>query len=225
MVVKVRRIELILGKESSVSAYLPESAHLNKEKREKADLLDVKIKDIADSINRDFDKLPKDIQNNEFKKWKWLGNRLADAIKELNKEGKLEQTDIDTNAIWPGFGQYFRAELYRGVTTRRSGDKKDHYRKCWLLAITPHTDWIRIWAGWDAFVDRGEQLVGSNKVMPLLEKKLSGVKLGKEDYQNIAREIANELPSGAKGATIQAMSDSDLDEIIDRACRKVINLL
>jgi hypothetical protein len=195
---------------------------LTKDKRDRADTLDIELENAAVAINAAFAKLDSQTLKNDFDKWKWLGIKLDEIIQRLLKDGLLDQSDIDNNAIWPGFGQFFGSELRRGMGTRRSGDNKDHYRKCWLLATTPHTSWIRIWAGWDAFVDRGEQLVGSHKLMPLLEHRLKGVKLSKENYQDLAREIANELPSGARAATISAMSDNDLSRIIEKVCDRVL---
>lgn len=222
MTVKVKRKEIVMGREVVVSVYLPKGSQITSDRRKKADMLYVESERLINDINTKFGALPAEIRKDDFKKWKWLGGELASSIKMLSKRGVLEQSDIDNYSIWAGLGQFFRPELSRGVNTKRSGDKKDHYRKCWLLASTPHTGWIKTWTGWDAFVDRGEQLIGSNKIMPILDAKLSRVKLGKSDYQNLAREIANELPSGGRAATIAAMSNTDLKAIIDSVCDNVL---
>lgn len=222
MTVKVKKTETILGKKTAVSVYLPIGFNLNAERRERADALYSRLSNMVDGVNESFEKLPDDIKKNDFKKWKWLGDQLVNMLQVLLGEKSLEQADIDNHAIWPGIGQFFRPELSRGMFTKRSGVKKDHYRKCWLLATVPSTNWIKTWTGWDAFVDRGEQLVASNRIMPLLEQILKDVKLKKSDYQDLAREIAGELPSVGQSATISAMSDSDLKSIVEGVCDRVL---
>ena len=218
MAVKVKSKQEIMGRKIDVSSYLPDGVTLTKEKREKAELLDQSIQKIVANINADYNNLRLKSKMNDFKKWQWLGKELAKAIEVLKAKGLLDQTDIDNRAIWPGFGQYMDGDLSRGFETRRAGSGKDHYRKCWLLATTPHNSWINSWAGWDAFVDRGEQLVSSRRLMPILDERLKGVKINKTEYQNLARGIAEELPSGAGAATISAMLDSDLTGIIYKVC-------
>lgn len=221
MAIKVRIKRSVLGKEVLASTYLPEGQTLNKERRDKADLLDKELESATKAINSAYADLSVEERKNDFLKWKWLGGELDKVVRKLLSDGTLEQSDIDANAIWPGFAQYMRPELFRGMDTRRSGSTKDHYRKCWQLANTPHTDWITTWTGWDAFVDRGAQLVGSKKLMPILERHLSGMRLGKEEYQNLARCIADELPSIGQGASISEMSEEYLEELIVRICNEL----
>jgi hypothetical protein len=222
MAVKVRTKQLIQNKEVLLSTYLPQGSALGKEKREKADRLDARIKLMTDSINSEYGQIKSRFKGNVIGKWKWLGGELASSIEMLLDEKLLEQSDIDNNAIWAGFGQYMRPELNRGFHTKRSASEKDHYRKCWLLATVKGTEWIKSWVGWDAFVDRGYQLVNSHKVMPILNDKLKNISLSKSDYQNLAREITDELPSNSGAVTLSAMSDSDIQRIIDGVTKRVL---
>lgn len=129
----------------------------------------------------------------------------------------IEETDITNNNIWPAIGQHLRHELKRGVDDKkRSGTKNDHYRKCWELYCIPGTEWINSWAGWDAFTDRGEQLVYSKNLIQLLGQKFKKYhgKISSNDFKKIAKITVKYLPTLAKNpANIESMADNKLDEI------------
>lgn len=212
MVVKIKKKTKILDEEIEVTQYAPDNIPLTRERREKADLLDAELKKSAENINQKYDGLDNFVKKDDLKKWRWLGIEIDNVIKSLKN---LDQSDIDNHAIWPAIGQYFRNELKRGFDAKRSGTKKDHYRKCWLIATLPDTDWFNSWSGWDAFIDRGEQLVTSNKIIPSLKKIFSGNrKLSPKDYQKIAKIITEHIPSGTnKPMDISTMSDNDIERI------------
>ena len=212
-----------MGGEEEVTQYLPESVPLTRERRERADRLDTKLKQMAGVINEEYENLPAEIKKNEFNKWKWLGDKIDRVLQKLEN---LDRTDVDNYAIWPAIGQYLRKELKRGFEDKkRSGTKKDHYRKCWALATMPGTGWITSWVGWDAFTDRGEQLVYSKKLMPLMEKKFLPLreKLNPKDFQYIAKLVTEKIPTQAKNPTdIDAMSETELKQIVDSVYQKFL---
>lgn len=204
-----------MGEEREITHYIPEDVPLTRERREKADRLDEELKRAVKEINKRYDDLTPGDKKNELKKWRWLGKEIDNLLK---KTKNLDQIDVDNNTIWPAFGQYFREELKRGFDARRSGTKKDHYRKCWLLATIPDLEWISSWSGWDAFIDRGEQLVMSKKIMPILKERFSGIvsKLKPKDYQKIAKKITELIPSGTtEPVNIDLMEEQEVRKIVD----------
>lgn len=216
MVVKVRRKTEAMGTEFYATVYLPEEVLLTKDRREKADILDDYLKSTVEEINREYDQLDKKIKSSEIEKWRWLGKKINGI---LSSSTLIEQTDIDNHYIWPAIGQFFRKELSRGVDDKkRSGTKNDHYRKCFALATLPGTSWITSWVGWDAFTDRGDQLVYSNRLMPLLEERFGSLdrKLKPDDFKTIAKLLVRYIPTKAKTPKdIDSMPDSKMIEIAD----------
>lgn len=204
-----------MGEDREITHYIPEDVPLTRERREKADRLDEELKKAVKEINKRYDDLKPGDKKNELNKWKWLGNEINHIFKETKN---LDQIDIDNNSIWPALGQYFRKELKRGFDARRSGTKKDHYRKCWLLATIPDLEWINSWSGWDAFIDRGEQLVMSKKIMPILKERFSGIvsRIRPKDYQKIAKKITELIPSGTtESVNIDLMEEKEIRKIVD----------
>ncbi|MFC1900442.1 hypothetical protein ACFLYN_02500 [Chloroflexota bacterium] len=216
MTVKVKRKKQILGKEVDVTVYLPEEVLLTRDRREKADELDEELREEVEQINMEFEKLEKEIRENEIQKWRWLGGKIDRILKSIHL---IEESDITNNNIWPAIGQYLRKELKRGVDDRkRSGTKNDHYRKCWALWVTPGTDWITSWVGWDAFTDRGEQLVYSKNFIQLLSQKFitHSKKLSSDDFKDIAKLSVRYIPTQVKNpADIDSMPQKKLEEIAD----------
>ena len=181
MVVKIKKKIKVMGEETEITQYAPDGIPLTRDRREKADVLDAELRKKIDVINKEYDLLNDDIKKDELKKWRWLGLKIDEILKSVKN---LDQTDVDNHVIWPALGQYFREELKRGFDARRSGTKKDHYRKCWLIATLPNLEWINSWSGWDAFIDRGEQLVMSNKILPAVKNKFSNISSKREnDYR------------------------------------------
>lgn len=221
MVVKVKKKTKIMEEDIEVTQYMPDNIPLTRERRERADLLDTELRKKAENINKEYEKLDDFVKKDELKKWWWLGTKIDKVLKSLKN---LDQTDVDNHAIWPALGQYFRDELKRGFDARRSGTKKDHYRKCWLIATLPDTDWFNSWSGWDAFIDRGEQLVTSNKVIPKLKNVFpTNVRLKPRDYQRIAKMITERIPSGTnKPADIGTMSDDEVRRVIESVYKNFI---
>lgn len=204
-----------MGEETEITQYFPDGIPLTRDRREKADLLDTELQKKVGSINKEYDLLSETEKKDEFKKWKWVGTKIDEIFKSTKN---LDQADIDNHAVWPAIGQYFREELKRGVDAKRSGTKKDHYRKCWLIATLSNLDWINSWSGWDAFIDRGEQLVMSNKILPALKNKFSSIsnKLRPRDYQKIAKMITERIPSGTDSPMdIEAMSEKEIEKVVD----------
>lgn len=219
MVVKVKKQINIMGSRKEVTDYIPELL-LTRERRAKADKLDEEIKEGVEKINSAFDNLDKETKKNALAKWRWLGSEIGNLIEGLEN---LDQADVDNHAIWAAIGQYFREELKRGIDTKRSATRKDHYRKCWLLATTPDLEWITNWPGWDAFIDRGEQLVLSKKIMPVLKKKFSKIshKLNQRDYQRIAKLVTEEIPSSTgRPLSIDELSAAEIDGIVEKVLTK-----
>ena len=213
--IKVRKKLIIMGNEREVTKYLPENIPLTKNRRLQADKLNEELKKYVSEINQEYESLEEQIKKDDFKKWKWLGIKLEFIISNAKN---LEKKDVDDHVIWPAIGQYLREELKRGFDAKRSGGKKDHYRKCWLLSTRKDVDWINSWGGWDAYVDRGEQLVINDKLMSLLKEKFKDVanNLKTKDHQKIAKIITEKLPSGTNTpSNINAMSDRDLSEIVN----------
>ena len=216
MVVKVRKKEILMGREFEAKVYLPEDVLLTKERRENADKLDNILKSEVEKINKEFEGLSHEIKKKEINKWRWLGKRIDELIKSIKL---IEQTDLDNNVIWPAIGQYLRKELKRGFEDeKRSGTKKDHYRKCHALATLPGTDWIDSWVGWDALTDRGDQLVYSKKLMPIMNSKFikNSPKLSSEDHKLIAKILISHIPSKTKmPSNIDAMNEQEIKKIVD----------
>ncbi len=209
-----------MGTDFEATIYLPEDLPLTKDRREKAEKLDSILKTEVAKINNEYDTLDKETKNTEIEKWRWLGGKLDNI---LNSISLIEQSDINNYHIWPAIGQHLRKELSRGLDDeKRSGTKKDHYRKCWALYKVPGTDWITSWIGWDAFTDRGEQLVYSERLMPLLGEKLGNLKkkLGPDDFKEIAKLTVKYIPSLAKTPKdIDSMPETGLIKIAESICR------
>jgi len=216
MTVKVKRKKQIMGKEVEVTVYLPEEVLLTRDRREKADKLDKVLKAEVERINKEYETLNKKIKVSEIEKWRWLGSKMDNILKSISL---IEETDITNNNIWPAIGQYFRQELRRGLDDRkRSGTKNDHYRKCWALHVIPGTEWITSWVGWDAFTDRGEQLVYSKKFIQLLGQKFNTYagKLRSEDFKEIAKLSVKYIPTQVRNpADVDSMPGKKLEDIAE----------
>ena len=223
MTVKIIRKIETMGVESEATIYLPEDVLLTKDRRKKADKLDNVLKVEVRKINKEYDKLDNKIKDSEIDKWRWLGEKLDNTLNFLNSVELIDQSDIDKHYIWPAIGQYLRKELSRGLDDKkRSGTKKDHYRKCRALFITPGTEWVTSWVGWDAFTDRGEQLVYSKRLMPLLSKRFGdpNKKLESEDFKEIAKLTVKYIPTQAKTPKdIDSMPEATLIEIVESIYR------
>lgn len=222
MTVIIRKLEKIMGDFVEIPTYEPHWESLTKEKREKADLLDNQLRIKVGKINQDYLRLSDLIKKNELEKWKWLGMMLNNILEHTDY---LEMADIDSNIIWPAIGQYLRTELKRGFDTKRSGTKKDHYRKCSLLARFADQEWIPSWSGWDSFVDRGDQLVSNKKFIPFIGQELKhmNLKLNSRDCQKVAKLIVEFIPSGTKQSIdIDSMTDERIRGIVQNALKKFI---
>lgn len=215
MTVKIKRKELIMGVEADVTLYLPEELLLTRDRRQKADNLDKILKAEVEKINREYDTLDNKLKSNEIEKWRWLGSKIDNI---LGSTPEVEEADITNNYIWPALGQYLRQELKRGLEDKkRSGTKNDHYRKCWELFKTRGSKWITSWVGWDAFTDRGAQLIGSN-LIELLGVKFSQYpdKLGSNDFKEIAKLAVKYIPTlDKKPVNLETMSNTKLSSIAD----------
>lgn len=212
MTVKIKKKQEILGELVEVSQYEPSNEALTKEKREKANMLDDELKVLCERINKKYENLDSKVKTNKIEKWKWLGCELANILRNAKN---IEITDIDNHYIWPAIGQHFRKELKRGYGKRRSGTSKDHFRKCWLLATLENTEWINSWSGWDAFVDRGEQIIKNTRIMKMLGNEFGEIKLNPRDYQMISKMIVSYLPSRSDQAVdINSMTDQKIQRII-----------
>ena len=220
MTVKVKRKTEAMGTEFEATVYFPENVLLTRDRREKADKLDNVIKAKVEGINKEYDTLGSEFKKRDIEKWRWLGKKLNDI---LESTPLIEQVDIDNYYIWPAIGQYLRKELSRGLNDKkRSGTKNDHYRKCQALCTIPGTDWINSWVGWDAFTDRGDQIVYSKRLMPLLRVKFNSleVKLRPDDYKEIAKIIVSYLPTQVKKPTdIDSIPETKLVEIAESVHR------
>lgn len=216
MTVKVIRKIEALGAEFEATIYLPEDVLLTRERRAKADKLDSILKAEVKKINSEYDTLEQKFKSTETEKWRWLGGKLEGI---LNTVDLIEDNDQVNHYIWPAIGQHLRKELSRGLDDKkRSGTKKDHYRKCWAFHHIPGTDWITSWVGWDAFTDRGEQVVYSEKLMPLLRARFGKLKekLGPDDFKEIAKLTVKYIPTQAKTPKdIDSMQEGKLAEIAD----------
>jgi len=219
MAVLIRSKITIGGVEREISSYEPREILLTKQVRKRADSLDAELMTMCKRINEDFNNLANEKRKNELIKWKWLGEQL-NIIKTTVKN--LNQTDFDNNLFWPAVGQYLCKDLRRGEGSKRSGTNKDHYRKCWLLAITKNIDWISTWGGWDAFVDRADQLVSTEKVMLSLNNWLNIKNISKistHDCQEIAKALVKYFPSSTiKQKLIEMFTQDEVDEIVNKVC-------
>lgn len=223
MTVKLWNKKTIRGQELLLPEYKPKNLSLTKARRMAADELDKELIIQVGIINEDYDLLPVEFKKNEYKKWKWLGGELERLFKTLEF---LDKDDIRNEAVWPAIGQYLRPELKRGLDTRRAGTRKDHYRKCWLLATLPYLDWIGSWSGWDAFVDRGDQLVLDNRLLKTLHQQFVGIhdQIKPKDYQRIAKYLAEEIPSGTKTPKeLSHLTQEALNELVARVYHKFMN--
>ena len=215
-----------MGREVVSTIYLPEDVPLTRERREKADKLDQILKTEIEKINKSFDKLDdSEMKIKEIKKWRWLGKQIDNLLKGINL---IEKTDIDNHIIWPAIGQYLKGELKRGFDdVKRSGTKNDHYRKCWALASITGADWIDSWVGWDAFTDRGDQLVYNKKLMPIMSVRFLDITpaIKSKEYQLIAKLLIKRIPTKAKTpSNIDAMSEKELERIADSVYREFVSL-
>ncbi len=214
MVVIIKTKKIILGKKRDISLFLPEGYPVTSDSKKAAKLLDDELKNGVKLINAKYNNLDKETKNNSLDKWRWLGKELETLRGSLKH---LEQIDFDRHVFWVAVAQYFREELRAGIDTRRAGTSKDHYRKCWLLYKSSYTNWITTWVGWDAFIDRGDQLIKEKAIMKLLSEKFGDKKqkLNSKDYQTIAKRVVQKLPSTKGAIDSSQLSKKQLSEIIN----------
>lgn len=213
MVVVIYRKKTIFGKEHLLPVYLPLGTIPTPQRQETAKELDVSIKKSVTSINNEYSKKTHELES-QMDKWRWLGAKIASTLDSLPS---LEKSDIENNSIWPAISQYLHEDLMRGFDAKRSGTPKDHLRKVWLLSTLPGTDWFNSWTGWDAFIDRGEPLVNDTRTLAALKKVFppSSFKLGKDEYQKIAKLLVETL-SSKKGNAINfdLLTNSEIEHAV-----------
>lgn len=199
-----------MGQTFNAPQYLPETV-LTREEREKADRLDAKIKEYTVEINKSFEKFKK-TKPQEIEKWRWLGGQIDLLLRRVKE---IEQKDIDNNSIWLAIGQFLSNDLRRNDDVKRLGTAKDHLRKCWLLFKSKSTRWIKNWAGWDALVDRGEQLVLDKRLLGVLEEVFLKDKdlLSSRDYQYIFKKLAEKIPSSGGKKELDLIKLPELKKI------------
>jgi len=221
MVVIVYRKEIVFGKECLLPTYLPAGTIPTPKLQETAKELDKEIRTIVASINADYSTESKKFVKS-MDKWRWLGSRLELLLKSLRL---LEKTDIENNSIWPAISQYLQPDLMRGFDAKRSGTTKDHLKKVWLLASLPNTDWFNTWTGWDAFIDRGESLVGDPRVFKSFKDQLSSrsFDFNKDEYQSLARFFVETL-SSRKGNAVNfaLLTDKEIQQAVEQAINKTL---
>lgn len=221
MVVIIYRKKKIFGQERLMPVYLPLGTIPTPQRQEAAKTLDESIKKSVAGINNEYINKAKEL-GSQMKKWRWLGSKVAALLNSLTG---LDRADIENNSIWPAISQYLSSKLMRGFDAKRSGTVKDHLRKVWLLATLPDTDWFNSWTGWDAFIDRGEPLVGDPRVLAALKKAfpVKSVKLDKNDYQHIARWLV-EVLSSRKGSAINfgLLTNLEIQEIVEQVKNKFL---
>lgn len=210
MTVKVFKNVTLMGQTVNAPQYLPETV-LTREVRKKADALDIEIQKSVDEVNKSFKAIQEDGLE-DIEKWRWLGGKIDALLK--NVKG-VEQKDIDSNTIWLAIGQYLSDDLRRGGDVKRSGTAKDHLRKCWLLFKSKNVKWIKNWAGWDALVDRGEQLAADKRLLAELERTfLKHVdSLDSRDYQFIFKSLTGKIPSGWGKKDLDLIKKKELSKI------------
>lgn len=220
MAVIVYRRKKIFGKEHLIPVYLPPGTIPTPQRQEAAELLDASIKRAVSSLNTEYAGKAK-MLSSQMEKWRWLGSSLAVLLNSLKN---LERADIENNSVWPAIAQYLHTDLMRGFDAKRSGTAKDHLRKVWLLATLPDTDWFHTWTGWDAFIDRGEPLTRDPRILKSLKKTFPGesYNLGKNDYQQIARFLVENL-SSRKGNAVNfgMLTDVEIQNAINQAAYKL----
>lgn len=211
MTIKVLKQITVMGKTFPAPHYLPQEVPPTRTEREKADSLDIIFRMKISEINNEYEKLKKTFSQ-EIDKWRWLGGNL-DKIISMTKN--LDKKDIDNNSIWFAFNQYLHTELKRDSDQKRTGTAKDHLRKCWLLYKSKGTKWIKNWAGWDALVDRGDQLATDERLLLALEKVfIKHIEiLDSRDYQKIFKLVTDKIPSGSGRKDLLLIKSSDLDKI------------
>ena len=215
MTVIVNKKTTVMGQTFLAPHFYPEGVPPTHSVREKAEELDKILKLKIEQINNEYRTSIRDKRLDDIDKWRWLGEKM-DALLKQTRE--IDRTDIDSNIIWPAISQYLDAELRRNDDERRLGTAKDHLRKCLLLFEAKGTRWIKNWAGWDALVDRGEQLGTADRLLLALEdvfiKHLD--KLDSRDYQFIFKSLAAKIPSGGKKKELTLMNNRELKNIARR---------
>ena len=222
MVVIIYRKKKIFGQEHLMPVYLPLGTIPTPQRQEAAKKLDESIKKAVISINDEYINKVKEL-GSEMEKWRWLGGKIASLLNFLTD---IDKSDIENNSIWPAISQYLHSDLMRGFDAKRSGTVKDHLRKVWFLATLPDTDWFNTWTGWDAFIDRGEPLIRDSRVLASLKRAfpVEFVKLGKNDYQHIARWLV-EILSSRKGNAINfsLLTNLEIQEIVEQVKNKFLS--
>lgn len=214
MTVKVSKQITVMGKTFQAPHYLPQEIPPTREERKKADDLDRSLRDKISEINKKYKKLIKPKRLSEIEKWRWIGEQIENI---LIKVKEIEKKDIDSNLIWLAVNQYLDEELKREADQKRTGTAKDHLRKCWLLYKSRGTKWIKNWAGWDALVDRGDQLATDDRLLLALESVFLRhiEKLDSRDYQTIFRLVADKIPSGSGRKELSLMKKNELEKIAE----------
>ncbi len=212
MTIKVLKKITAMGKTFSAPQYLPQGIPPTRIEREKADNLDILLKIKISAINGEFEKKKKSLAASEIEKWRWLGGKLEGIFNEVKN---IDRKDIDNNLIWFAVNRYLLPELKRDSDQKRTGTAKDHLRKCWLLYKSKGTSWIKNWAGWDALVDRGDQLATDERLLIALENvfKKHIDKLDSRDYQKIFKLVTDRIPSGSGRKDLELMKKGELDKI------------
>jgi hypothetical protein len=212
MTVIVNKKVTVMGKTFQAPHYFPGDVPPTHIEREKAESLDKLLKLKIEQINHEYKKTKKSQRIDDIEKWRWLGARLDNLLTQTNE---IERKDIDSHIIWPAISQYLEPELRRDDDEKRSGTAKDHLRKCILLFRSKGTKWIKNWAGWDALVDRGEQLGTDDRLLQALEKIfLKHIKkLDSRDYQIIFRLVASKIPSASGKKELALMNVRELNRI------------
>lgn len=213
MTVIVNKKTTVMGQTFFAPHFFPEGVPPTHNEREKSERLDKILKLKGEQINNQYRISVRDKLLDDIDKWRWLGGQINELL--INTK-EIDRIDIDNNYIWPAISQYLIPELKRDSDSKRFGTPKDHLRKCWLLSKTRGTKWIKNWAGWDALVDRGEQLHSEPLLLELEKVFMKHIdNIDSRDYQIIFRLVAEKIPSYGRIKDITLIKKNGLRKIAE----------
>ena len=201
---------------------------ITKAEREKAEKLDVFLKDRMPGIEREMQDEGA-LSESALKKWHSLGSRLQ----FVDDSVIVDPSDLHEGRAWRALREYCPGSLLpksekdesheHPTSPKREGKKYDHFELCYRLAKFQWADinWLPTWKDWVDLIEV-PGLMRDSRIMPEIGRlsRLLYHSLIKESFREVIKELRKEFPTRVKLIDSTGLSDAAITEKVKDAFRR-----